>query len=184
VPHGTTIGTFETDFGRGNTLALTLFRTDDAASDGLPEAGTAITAWGALTVGNVEELVGADVAGDLADPGAICVRATAANGSPGTGTIAKDERSSHVVDLVLTGQLPPKTSVSVVSALQADDDVRWIPWSDDIPGEAPYLHLRLGGDGQQGFRTALKSPGDMTGDIVVALVDGKGKAVVHTVTGR
>lgn len=182
LPHGTAVGAWTADLGRGNRLELRAFRTETVdAKPEHPEPGTELVAWGALYVRDLQSLLDVKASGSITDPGAMCVASLGSDGLPKPGTVRAEERTSSVLDMVLVGDLQSGIAPGVVAGLA---EQAWIPWDDDVPGERPYVHLRLGGDAQHGFPTALGRNKRLTGDIVVALVDGKGKALVHTARAR
>lgn len=182
---GPAAGVWTADLGSGNGLSLHLHHAGavDGVVAGLPAPGTAVSAWAVLSVRDIEALIDVALDGDARDPGAVCLASLVPAGTPYAGNVFQDDRYPHNLDLVLTGALPPATAQDVLGRLGALADARWVPWPDVRADGRPFLSLRLGAVTPQGHATALEGE-RLRGDVVVALSDGKGRAVYANVRAR
>ncbi len=183
------VAVYEADLGHGNriTLHLALPEPNDDEVPELVPAGFELLGWGELFVADIEKLLELDIPNeDLLDPGAICISSLSASGDPVPGRVFKDERYGHNLDLRLIGKLPPRTAAESVAAFASKEpaSTRWVPFEDPPADGMPYISVRMGATSPHAHATALEAGNRLRGDVMVAIVDGRGQGVFKAVRAR
>ncbi len=181
IKHGPEIGEYSGSFLGNNTLKLHLAQLEGTAPGEPPKPGVTFVAWGEIKLTNVEPLFELT---DVPDPGTLCVATLTAAGQPRAGKLVAGNRPGNFPELTVTGRLPADAATALwgASSLAATGGVeKLVPGFDTRPDGASYVLVHLGDLGPQGNPVELMLDRHLFGEVSLAIVNEKGKAIQHLV---
>lgn len=183
VKHGPEIGAFSGTFLGGNAIQLHLAQLEGTAPGEPPKPGATFVAWGEIKLTNVEPLFELK---DVPDPGTLCVATLTAGGQPRAGKLVAGNRPGNFPELTVTGRLPVDAATTLWGAgsLQAAggaEGEKLVPGFDALADGGSYVLVHLGDLGPQGNPVELMPDRRLFGEVSLAIVNAKGRAIQHLV---
>jgi hypothetical protein len=181
LKHGPEIGEYAGTFLGNNALKLRFAQLEGTAPGEPPKPGTGFVAWGEIKLGNVEPLFELK-ATDVPDPGVLCVATVSAAGQPRPGKLIPGNRPGNFPEMTVTGRVSADAATALwgAGALQAGPDGdKLVPGFDALPDGGSYVLVHLGDLGPQGNPVELTLGGRLFGEVSLAIVNGKGRAIQH-----